>query len=439
MRNDFSPTDLIKTADKGSKMRQPKTLISRSVTVAMTLGVLFLSTACGKGGFNFNEMFVSKAQQEAIDELMVEAQYEYDKGRYDNALGLTNKALEISPNAASPAVLKSYVFLSKAGLDAINLSKKLIAANESTSGTTTTSGTAKSGDTTTDNFNILKSILNLTEKDYRDMGVADTLGGQAIYYPKSAPEARASGSMTLDYLNDAISALCPLVPTSSNPEGDTDSRHSCTKNPYFEGASGRSNFAWALAHLGEAISFYSVVLYDSDGNGIPNLQAAIPTGAITPANAGTFISTLNSLNTALNAIFPTEAEAAANSMLNALFSNLKTTSTALAAIPGIPDEVGASVQKSIADLQTKIDQISAAATPSSAESAQNEALKSSLTKGVAEELGKKIQSSEFESLSDTDQSKACCVYRTMNAIAARPTTCEAATYNDLSCAAALAQ
>ncbi len=415
---------------------------SRSFRSAVALSLVSILTSCGANGFNFNEMFVSKAQQESIDELMQEAQYEYDKGRYDNALGLTNQALDINPNAPSPSILKSYVYLSKAGLDAINLSKKLIDANKSTAATGTATATTtapKTGDTTTDNFNVLKTILNLTETDYNAMGIKDAIGGEPIYFPKSATLARDGGSATLDYINDAVKILCPLVPSTSNPEGDLDTRHECTKNPNIQGPTGRSNFAWALAHLGEAISFYSVVLYDSDGNGIPNLQSAIPTGSITLGNATQFITTLNSLNNALNAIFPTDPTAAADSMLNALFADLKTTSTALSSIPGIPDEVGDSVQKSITDLQTKIDQITATTNQASAASAQNEALKNSLTKGVATQLESKIESAEFQTLEPEDQSKACCVYRNMNAAAAAPSTCSAANYNDAYCATALAQ
>ncbi len=406
--------------------------------LALTTASLPLINACGSGGFNFNQILVSKSQENAVDELMYEAQYEYDKGRYDNALKLTEKALSISPNAAAPTILKSYVYLSKSGLDAIQLSKKLIDSNEASNGTTN-NGITKTGDTTTDNFNVLKSILNLTEDDYKKMGDQDSISGETIYYPKSASDARASGSETLSYLNDSIDLLCPIVPSTSNPENDTDTRHSCTKNTYFPAATARSNFAWALAHLGEAISFYSVVLYDSNGDGIPNLQSAIPTGSITVENATSFISAINSLNTALNAIFPTEAADAADSMLNALFSNLKTTSTALSSIPGIPDEVGASVNKSITDLQSKVDQITTAGGQASAASAQNEALKNSLTKGVAEKLSQQIESAQFDNLSANDQNKACCVYRSMNANASMPSNCSAASYNDTACATLLAQ
>ncbi|MBC7658622.1 MAG: hypothetical protein H7249_02850 [Chitinophagaceae bacterium] len=410
--------------------------------IVVALSFATLTSACGN--FNLNKSLTSKSQQNSIDSLMEEAQYEYDKGRYDSALSLTDKALHINPNSESPAILKSYVYLSKAGLDGINISKKLIDAKGTTATTTptttaaTTTTVAKTGDTTTDNFNVFKSVLHLGPTDFEAMGTPHTIGAAAltIYLPKSATAARAGNSNTLSYLNQAIATLCPLIPSSANPANDTDARHACTKNFNSSGSTGRGNFAWALAHLGEAISFYSVVLYDSNGDGIPNIQAAIPTETLTQANASTFIATINTLNNAINAIFPTDPVAAADSMLNGLFKDLETASTALAAIPGIPPEVSASVQKSITDLNTKINAIN---TTANSQTAQNEALKNSLTTGVSKTLASKIESNDFKTLNTTQQKQACCVYRNMNATATMPTTCSAVDYTTAACAAILPQ
>ncbi len=403
------------------------------------------TSACGS--FNVNELLASKVEKEAIDSLVQEAQYEYDKGRYDSALNLTNKALAINPNSESPTILKSYVFLSKSGLDAINISKKMIKANESskkpaTTTTTppvTTETTVKSGDTTTDNFNILKSVMNLSDTDFDQMGTGNTIGDPQlkIYIPFSATQAREGSSESLAYLNEAVATLCPLVLPNANPADDVDPRHDCPKNTFASAAKGRSNFAWSLAHLGEAITFYSVLLYDSDGDGIPNLEAAIPKEKLTIQNADKFITTVNGLNRALIAIFPTEEAAVAASMLNALFADLKTTSTALSSIPGVPTEVSDSIQKSITELDAKIASITSSTAGANAAGAQNEALKNSLTTGLATALESKIESSEFTKLNPDDQVKACCVYRSMNAKAERPTTCASIFYNDPSCATAL--
>src|SRR6476620_1254901 len=102
--------------------------------LVLAIGLANLLSGCGN--FNFNELLSSDTERDAIDQLVQEAQYEYDKGRYDSALNLTNKALAINPNSESPTILKAYVYLSKAGLDAINISKKLIVANNSTKATT---------------------------------------------------------------------------------------------------------------------------------------------------------------------------------------------------------------------------------------------------------------------------------------------------------------
>lgn len=407
----------------------------------LALGLVSMTTACGS--FNLNEILASKEEKESFDHLVQEAQYEYDKGRYDNALRLSDKALALNPNSEAPTILKSYVYLSKAGLDAINISKTLIVANEKEKDTTTVAtDETKTGDTTTDNFNTLKTVLNLSTDDYTAMSSGvENIGDPAlpVYLPLSADNARLGSSESLAYMNDAVETLCPLILANANPEDDKDSRHNCTKNAFASDQKGRANFGWALAHLGEAITFYSVILFDSTGTGIPNLQAAIPKGELTAANAGAFITTVNGLNKALNAIFPTDPIESAASMLNGLFADLKTTSTALSAIPGVPTEVSDSVQKSIKDLDAKIAAITATSAATTEASAQNEALKNSLTKGLATTMESKIQSAEFTNLSPENQTKACCVYRSMNAAATRPTTCSAVAYTDLACAAALAQ
>jgi tetratricopeptide (TPR) repeat protein len=413
----------------------------RSLKLLLAIGLTSMTTACGS--FNFNEMLAGKDEKESFDRLVQEAQYEYDKGRYDNALRLSDKALALNPNSEAPTILKSYVYLSKAGLDAINISRTLIVANEKDkTAVPAASDPAKTGDTTADNFNTLKTVLNLSETDYTAMSSGvENIGSPAlpVYLPLSAGNARLGNSESLAYMNDAVETLCPLILENANPEDDKDTRHDCAKNAFAGAQKGRANFGWALAHLGEAITFYSVILYDSTGTGIPNLQAAIPKGELTAANASSFITTVNGLNKALNAIFPTDPIESAASMLNGLFGDLKTASTALSAIPGVPTEVSDSVQKSIKDLDAKIAAITATSAATTEASAQNEALKNSLTKGLATTMESKIESSEFTNLPQNDQDKACCVYRSMNATAARPTTCSALIYTDASCAVLLAQ
>ncbi|RYZ53049.1 MAG: hypothetical protein EOP07_18515, partial [Proteobacteria bacterium] len=223
----------------------------RPSKLLLALGLVSMTTACGS--FNLNEILASKAEKDSFDQLVQEAQYEYDKGRYDNALRLSEKALVLNPNSEAPTILKSYVYLSKAGLDAIHISKTLIEANEKEKDTTTVAtDTTKTGDTTADNFNTLKTVLNLSEADYTAMSSGvENIGIPAlpVYLPLSAGNARLGTSESLAYMNDAVETLCPLILANANPEDDKDSRHDCAKNAFASEQKGRANFGWALAHL----------------------------------------------------------------------------------------------------------------------------------------------------------------------------------------------
>lgn len=402
------------------------------------LGTAALLSACGT---NFNQLLVDKEQKEAVDQLVKEAQYEYDKGNFDKALSLTDKALGVNPYGENALVLSSYIYLSKSGLDGFNLSKTLIKNSESTS--TTASGKAKTGDKTTDNFNTFKEVMNIQESDYPKMAEEDSIatstGDLTVYYPKTATEARAGGSTTLSYLNAAISTLCPVIDPSANYEEDTDARHDCQRSPYALQSRARSNFAWALSHLGEAITFYAVLLFDSDADGTPNIQEAIPAQG-EALSTSQLLTRFLQLNTAISTIFPTDEEDAADSMLNGLFANLKTTASSLGAIPGIPDDVTKSVNDSISDLDQKINAIGTAGNTNPAENAatQNEAVKNALTTGMSSQLKTTIEQRSDE-LSPEEQTKACCVYRSINSTAEKPSTCSTATYNDATCIPVLAE
>lgn len=410
----------------------------RKLSAIVGTAALLSVTACGT---NFNQLLVDKEQKEAVDQLVLEAQQQYDKGNFDKALSLTDKALAVNPYVENALVLSAYVYLSKAGLDSFNLSKTLIKNSEAskTTTTTTTTTTKKTGDKTTDNFNTFKEVMNIQESDFAEMATEDSIttssGSLKLYYPKTATQARAGNSATLAYLNRAISVLCPVINDAANYEEDTDTRHDCQKSPYALQSEARSDFAWALSHLGEAITFYSVVLYDSDNDGVPNIQAAIPAQNET-LDASDLIDRFIQMNKAVSSIFPTGEAAAADSMLNALFGNLKTAASSLAAIPGIPEDVTKSVNDSITDLDTKINQIGNAGNtnPAAAAATQNEAVKNALTTGMTSELKTTIEQ-RSSGLDADEKKKACCAYQSINSTAEKPSTCP--TYTATECAQVL--
>jgi hypothetical protein len=126
---------------------------------------------------------------------------------------------------------------------------------------------------------------------------------------------------------------------------------------------------------------------------------------------GTFLTKLQALTNAINKIFPTNNADAADSMLNAMFNNLKVTSLAFAAMGGVPDSVTASVNDSITNLEAKIAKVSSATDSGATSDAakQNAAIRNALTTSVATDLNKKI-----EQLDGTQKQQACALYNSIN-------------------------
>ncbi len=374
------------------------------------LSCLFLS-ACGDT--NFNEILLtSDSQKEAIDQLLIEARYEYDKGNVDEALELAEKAYTINPYGEETLILKANIYLSQAGLDAFGIADRLINDDE---------GKSQEGDKTASAFSALADIMNLSTTDYDAMADSSQVDGTTIkiLYPRSAVDARERGSPVLTTINDAIATLCPLIQDSAKMA--TDTRHQCEKSPNIQKLA-KSHFAWSLAHLGEAIAFYTVVLFDND-NGTPNIQDAI--NGVDRNNIAALVSRLSTVTTAINSIFPTGATAE-SSMLNAMFNNLDTTNKGFSTIAGIPESVTKKVSDAISNLKTKVSSIGSQGSGTDAvASKQNEALRNSLTTGMSTQLKSKIEAAN--NLSDQDKIKACCAYRAINSQAPTPSNCTTVT------------
>jgi hypothetical protein len=213
--------------------------------IATLMGSAWLMTACG--GTNFNAFFTSEEQKKAQDQLRIQAQYEYDQGNNDKALEITDEILKVNPYEEKTLILRSYAFLSMAGLDAFGLSKNLInqADDKDTSDTT--------GDTTSDNLNQLADIIGLSDRDFNELGTKNTSTATTLYYPKTRTEARESLSEIISNIGKAVDTLCPIIQAGSPKNATRDPRHDCEASPLELQGRAQSHFAWALAHLGEAI------------------------------------------------------------------------------------------------------------------------------------------------------------------------------------------
>ncbi|WP_141730901.1 hypothetical protein [Oligoflexus tunisiensis] len=380
--------------------------------IALALGSAWLLTACG--GSNLNSFFVTEEQKKAQDQLRIQAQYEYDQGNNDKALEITDDILKLNPYEEKALILRSYAYLSKAGLDAFSLSKNLIEQSENKDSSTS------SGDATADNLNSLASVIGLSTADFNELGAANTVDGGStsttVYYPKSRTDARVSLSEIVTNIGLAVETLCPIIQAGSAKDPARDPRHSCEASPLELQGRAQSHFAWALAHLGEAIAFYSVVLYDdgavgADGKPLgPNLQRV--SASLNPqGDVAVFLSGLTALTNAINTIFPTDATAAADSMLNAMFTDMEITSLAFSSMGGVPDSVTKSIDDSITNLQAKIAKISSTTDSGATSEAakQNAAVRNALTTKMATELDKKIGQ-----LPDDQKDQACELFKSIN-------------------------
>lgn len=386
--------------------------------IALALGSAWLLTACGST--NFNAFFTSEEQKKAQDQLRIQAQYEYDQGNNDKALEITADILRLNPYEEKTLILRSYAYLSKAGLDAFSLSKNLMdqADNKDTSETT--------GDATSDNLNQLASVIGLSDADFNELGTENNSTSTTLYYPKTRTEARASLSEIVSNIGAAVETLCPIIQAGAPKDATKDPRHNCEASPMELQGRAQSHFAWALAHLGEAIAFYSVVLYDdgavgADGKPLgANLQRV--SSSLNPnGDVSTFLTELTALTNAINAIFPTGDAEAADSMLNAMFNDMKITSLSFAAMGGVPDSVTKSIDESITNLEAKIAKISSTTDSGATSDAakQNAAVRNALTTQMADQLDNKIAG-----LEPTQKSQACELFKSINSDPAKkPTGC----------------
>lgn len=375
--------------------------------IALVLGTTLLLTACGDS--NFNAFFATQKQKDAQDQLLVEAQLAYDEGDNDKALELTQKILKNNPYEEKTLILRSYAYLGRAGLDAFSLSKKMIEQTDKNkeSGTTDSSATLSS----------LAAVLGIDKTQVGLLGSLNTDAGVDVYYPKSRTEARKAASFIMENVRLAVSSVCPVIQLDTSKDATIDPAHGCTLTPFEIQGRAMAHFAWALAHLSEAVAFFSVVLYDDGATDTagkalgPNIQR-VP-AKLNPSDVTAFLGGLEALTGAINSIFPTQPAAAEDSMLNGMFSDLEFTSKAFSEMGGVPESVTKSIDDVIDNLRSQISKISTTTDSGATSEAakQNAAVRNELTKTLAADLDKKI---EAANLTPTETAKACLLFKSIN-------------------------
>ncbi|MFW7382031.1 MAG: hypothetical protein ACOH5I_24710 [Oligoflexus sp.] len=380
-------------------------------------GILMFSvwlSSCGS--LNVNELLESTERKNAIDALIQEAQYEYDKGNYQRALSKAQKARSIRPEAEHATVLLSQIHLGLAGLDTLSLAKGLVKKDEDT---------GEEQDKTASTFAKLAEVIGLSTADLEALST-ETNGGETadealLYLPKSTSEARVSTSSILANIKAAVEYLCPFIGDEAKLlEADGalyDDRHDdCEPIEGSQLMGAQANFAWAVAHLGEAITFYSLIFYQDPNSSDPNIVTRSKALDSYKNEPLVYIEKITELADVVDAIFPTDADDAGDAMLNAMFNNLETTGLGFAAIAGLPEDFSKSVQEALANVRGKLSNIDK---PTKADN--NTALKNSLTKGLSRQLAKQIEES---SANDVQQlNDICDAFVKINSETPKPQKC----------------
>ena len=120
---------------------------------------------------------------------------------------------------------------------------------------------------TSDGLLSMSEILNLQDSDYiATIRKRRAIGHYKIYIPNNDLDIKAKPELAIYHVNRAISFICPYMDTEVKLDGelgvDFDKRHITTEcNKEENIASIKGHFAWSLAHLAEALVFYSRTMY----------------------------------------------------------------------------------------------------------------------------------------------------------------------------------
>ena len=176
-----------------------------------SLPLLILTFLLGGCDFSLTQYLATEEQKSTIEQLLLESEYEYDKGNYDDALSVAMEAYNINPDNEETSVQIGYIYLSKSGLDGFNLAEKLIEDNKENEGAGNTNKTASL-------FSNIAEVIGVdeTEIELLSSGTQTSSGtGIIIYQPETASTARTSGSSIISNINLAIQYFCPFVSEES--------------------------------------------------------------------------------------------------------------------------------------------------------------------------------------------------------------------------------
>ena len=378
---------------------------------SLKLGLGLVSIlATGAGGLscstdsNINQFFVAGKHKEALDVLVAEAQYDYDQGKYDDAITKAEKAFEMNKNNEEVAVLLGYIYLSKAGIDPFQLAKTLIGSSSKSAALAGSENAASQLSSLSSIVGVTAAELVLLKSDAEVATPPAAFDGLPVIRPARASVGRLAGVSTLEFTDKAIKVVCPFVNREvlieDDPRHTTDACPESENEQFFKP---KSHFLWAFAHLADALSFYSLVLYSTQADGSPNIveraeKISEPCAAADTSCLVTYVELVKVLTDDIDAVFQTSEP---DSALNAVLNGLGAASLGFSQLPGIPSSVTDGIQ---AGLDSVKGATSGTSTSSGGFSgADPSVLKGQLTAGVTKELATKI--TELSSQDDFAENK----------------------------------
>jgi hypothetical protein len=392
---------------------------------AVATGLIFV-VGCGSSS-NLNRIW---GYEPSAETQLSGAKEAYDRGDFAKAISLTSSLLEANPDHEEAAIVQGYAYISQGGLDPFRVASCLISQSSTSTSKSSTSTnstrcnstsasasglvsiddpieawfTADTGSGTTsstsDDSSVLKKLqsglLTLTPEDFSKLKKGDFtstsglfLGDNSLIIPAEVSEDLRDSVNILRNLSSSVKSVCRFVNDTSSVKTDSDryKGYGCDLTGYTRRNSAKAHYLWALSHLGEALTFTSVILYSTGGGSTYNFQKASSTlAAQSSASVDKVVAEVEEMQQAIAAIFDTENS---NSMISKTLYDLNATSGAFDAIAGLPDSVKSTIAKIIEGVKTAGKTISGSGGETKALKAR---LLDSVTTAVAKKMNETITS-----------------------------------------------
>lgn len=289
------------------------------------------------------------------------AQALYDQGRLSEARVFAKRAFEMDPDSEEASIVLGYIDLSLAGGDPFALAKALIAAErekkkkkEDDAPTDGSDPATPAEGNTSDTLSSVKTAIGISNEELELLGTKDTTDPvYPVLIPRCVEDVRVEVAR-LEFVNEALRAICPFV--DEDIRNETDYRQQCESTPLVRAARAKAHFLWAFAHLTEALAFNSVLSYqnpdaaDNKSNLELRVQKMQSADASSAAGITSLLDSMKSLETTVNAIFPAGgvcSETAPTSQLRATLNDMLAVDSGFSRIVGMPKNITASIKKSV--------------------------------------------------------------------------------------------